>query len=271
MQGALFCAGLGDIIRTIYLSAGYRFISETVVPVPVIVASHNPFATEIFRFHRNARNFVLFDLAHKYVEFFESGLEGRHINRALCEFARMDYESLVRGSADGHVPRFDAPDDLAGTGHIVFQPFAGIAGIAGCRSLPEPLMGRIVEVLQRQPCPVYLITRSYIRKGRAGEVIHAEEDARRFAGGNITVLENLSVPASLNLIKRCRAYVGSWSSLQQAAWFEHKPVAVFYPPDYVDVRNRTDYAFGLDRADCHHADYPAADMAALAEWLRQRE
>lgn len=264
MLTALFTAGLGDVIRTIYQTAAYRAICQAAEPLPVIVASHNPFTLEIFQLHRNAGNFILLDLARKYEEFFTAGLRGPDINRALCQFAGVDYGSIIRGDAEGHVPVFDAPDDIASSGHIVFQPFAGSMS---ARSFDDDLIERVVRALREQPHPVYLITRSYIRKGVSGQVIHAEEDARRFAGGNITVLENLSVPASLNLVKTCRAYIGSWSSLHQAAWFEHKPVAVYYPVNYVDVVNRTGYAFGIDRPDCLHAEFPSADMARLREWV----
>jgi hypothetical protein len=267
MQPVLYCAGLGDVIRSIYKSAGYKYLCETTAPVPVIVASHNPFTIEIFRFHKNARNFVLYELTHKYIEFMEAGLRGAEINKALCEFAGLDHNSLVRGGSDGFEPVYDAPDDIDSSGHIVFQPFAG--SLAD-RTLPKDLTDKIVTVLRAQPRRVFIITRSYIRKGHTGRVIHNEENARQYEGGNITVLDNLSVPASLNLIKSANAYIGSWSSLHQAAWFENKPVAVFYPVNYVDVRERTGYAFGIDRADCFHAEFPNADMAKLANWLTTR-
>jgi hypothetical protein len=135
------------------------------------------------------------------------------------------------------------------------------------RTLPEELTGKIVGVLRGQSRRVFIITRSYIRKGHSGRVIHGEENARQYEGGNIIVLENLSVPASLNLIKSASAYVGSWSSLHQAAWCENKPVAVFYPVDYIDVKQRNGYAFGIDRENTYHAEFPAADMARLTEWL----
>ncbi len=74
MSAALFAAGLGDVIRSCYLNAAYRVLSEATQPVPIIMASHNPFAIEIFRHHRNAENFILYDLAHKFEEFFNAGL-----------------------------------------------------------------------------------------------------------------------------------------------------------------------------------------------------
>ncbi len=264
MQPVLYCAGLGDVIRSIYKSLGYKYLCEATEPVSVIVASHNPFTMEIFRFHPNARNFILFELGHKYVEFMEAGLRGAEINKALCGFAGLDHNNLVRGSSEGYVPRFHAQDDIASSGHIVFQPFAGCLTD---RTLPQDLIARIVDVLRTQPRPVFIITRSYIRKGHTGRVIHNEENARQFEGGNVTVLDNLSVPASLNLIKSASGYIGSWSSLHQASWFENKPVAVFYPLNQIDVRERSGYAFGLDRPDCYHASFPDADMAKLADWL----
>lgn len=263
MKTVLFSAGLGDVIRSIYLQRGYEAVSEATETVRVIVASTNPFATEIFRFHRNARNILLCDLGHKFDEFLEAGLRGVELNRALCEFAGVDYGMIERG-APGGLPGFDAPDGVDSRGHIVFCPFTGSVA---SRVFPPGFTERLVEVLRAQPRPVYVVTRSFPRRSPKGHVIHAVEDARRFEGGNIHVMDHLSVPASMNLVKNCAAYVGSWSALHQAAWFESRPVAVFYPPHWVDVVKRTPYAFGIDRADCFHSDFPSADMNALAEWL----
>ncbi|MFC5456558.1 hypothetical protein [Prosthecobacter fluviatilis] len=266
MSAALFAAGLGDVIRVCYQNAAYRVLSETTQPMPVILASHNPYSIEIFRHHRNAKNFILYDLAHKYEEFFNAGLRGVDINRALCAFAGVDHAQLIRGPANGHVPVFDAPDDVASEGHIVFQPFAGNASY---RSLPPDLIEKAAQVLRTLPCRVFVVTRSYFRPGMKGKTIHSVEDARSLEGGNITVLDSLSVPATLNLIKKSRAYVGSWSSLQQAAWFENKPVAVFYPANHHDVTQPTDYAFGMSRASTLGREYSQMDAAELAEFLHR--
>jgi hypothetical protein len=254
------------VIRAFYETASYRLIGEATAPVPVIVASHNPFTMEIFRFHRNAKNFILYDLAHKYEEYLAAGLRGIDINRALCRFAGVDHDNLFRGPANAHVPVFDAPDDIASTGHIVFQPFAGNASY---RSLPSGLLETMVQTLRKLPYPVYIVTRSYVRPGGSGKTIHAAEDARCHEGGNVTVLDGLTVPATLNLIKNCRAYVGSWSSLQQAAWYEHKPVAVFYPENYLNAMQGTGYAFGMDRENTLGREFSQADATELAEFLQR--
>lgn len=258
MSAALFTAGLGDVIRTCYLTAAYREVSEAQSPLPVIVASHNPFAIEIFRHHRNAKNFILYDLGHKYNEYLTAGLRAGDLNRAICEFAQVPYDHVLRGPAGGHVPVFDAPDNVSSDGHIVFQPFAGHADR---RSLPPALMQMLVDVLRRLPWPVYIITRNYRRVGISGRVIHGPEDARFLEGENIAVLEDLSVPATLNLIKSCRAFVGSWSSLQQAAWFENKPVAVFYPADLHPEGKG--YDFGLGRDNTLACDFDQVDATQI--------
>jgi hypothetical protein len=263
---ALFSAGLGDAIRVIYKTDAYRQLCEATEPTPVIVATHNPFTSEIFRFHRNAKNFVIYDLGHKYQELFDAGVRGAEVNSRVCEFAGLDYADMIRGAArPDFVPPFDAPDDVGSDGHLVLFPFAGSAG---SRTWSPEFTARVVDVLRRQPRRVYLVARSFVRREAGGRLIHADEDARRFAGGNVTVLENLSVPATLNLVRRSAGYIGAWSSMQQAAWFDRRPVAVFYPKDYGCVVRRDDYAFGLDWPDCYHADYGAFDPRAFEAWLR---
>lgn len=266
MSVALFNAGLGDIIRTCYLTASYQAISEAQTPLPVIVASHNPFSLEIFRHHRNAGNFILYDLGHKFQEFIYAGLRGAELNDELCRFAGVDPASIIRGRPDGHVPVFDAPDDLESEGHIVFQPFAGAMPT---RALPAALIAQMAEMLRGLPWPTYILTRSYPRTGVGRKNIHAVEDAHALAGGSVKVLDHLSVPATLNLVKSCRAYVGSWSSLQQAAWLENKPVAVYYPKNHIDVRENTAYAFGMGRENTLGREFPQADVAELEAFLRR--
>lgn len=264
MPVALFCAGLGDVIRSCYLNASYRILSETTKPLPVLVAAHNPFALEIFRHHRNAGQFILYDLGHKYLEYLDAGKRGAEINRALCEFAGVDYAAVIREDAHGHVPVFDAPDDIESQGHIVLQPFAGVPH----RSFPTALIEKITAMLRRLPWRVYLVARSYSRV-ESGRVQHDQEDARCFAGGNVTVLDGLSVPATLNLVKHSRACISSWSSLQQAAWFENKPLAVFYPPGFIEKSGQTDYAFGLHRETTLAREYSQVNLAELEAWLRR--
>jgi hypothetical protein len=267
MQAVLYSAGLGDVIRSIYLARSYKFISEATVPVKVLCASHNPFALEIFRHHRNAKNFVLHDLGHKFDEFLTVGLRGVALNRALCDFAGVAPGKLVTGNLDGtpFVPVFDAPDEIDSKGHVVFQPFSGSVS---SRVMPPAFLDKLVDRLRALPRPVFIVTRSYPRRAAKGHAIHAEEDARRFEGGNITVLEHLSVPASLNLVKSAAAYVGNWSSLHQAAWFENKPVAVFHPPNWCDIVNRTGYAFGIERENTIHADWLAKPWKQFDAWAR---
>jgi hypothetical protein len=255
------------VIRSCYLTRCLQYLETVTQPVKVLVASHNPFSMELFRFHRNASHFILHDLGHKYQELLGQGLRGADINRALCEFAGVEHASIIREAPDeGYTPRFDAPDDVTSTGHIVFQPYAGNNGYRG---FDPGLIDRTVAVLREQPCEVFLVTRNYLRSpGRSG-ALHDVEDARQWAGGNITVLENLSTPATLNLVKSCRALVGSFSSLVQAAWFEHKPVATFYPADCRDAcgEPRSGYAFGMDRADCLGRSFAGADMTELSTFL----
>jgi hypothetical protein len=189
------------------------------------------------------------------------------MTQALLDFVGLPEDSLIRGKASStwH-PYFDAPDDIQSTGHIVLCPFAGSTD---GRTFSELLIRQLLERLWLLPLDVYIVTRSFPRARASGKLIHTTEDARLFEGGNVRVLDGLTVPASLNLIRSCKAFIGSWSSLLQAAWFESKPVAAFYPPNWVDVTKRTGYAFGLDRDNCFHADFRLIDFDRFDEWLEK--
>jgi len=264
IKTGLFGAGLGDVIRVIYTQSVYQVLSESETPVRVVIGCHNPYAVEIFRHHRNSSNFVIYDAGHKFEEFMEAGLRGQEFTNAICEFFDFPQESIVRGKAcPSYVPMFDAPDEVLSEGHFVLCPFAG--GVA--RDFPSVLLDRIVDALRKIPVKVFIVTRSFPRKSPSGSVIHSEEDARKYAGGNIQVLENLTVPATINLIRNCCGYIGAWSSMLQTAWFEKKPVATIYPVDWVDVVNRTGYAFGIERDECFYSDFDEFDSVRFARWL----
>jgi Glycosyltransferase sugar-binding region containing DXD motif len=261
-----FSAGLGDVIRNIYLHGCYESLSNATTPTAVVVASHNLFSIEIFRHHRNARNFLLYDLGHKYQEFLDAGMRGVEIVRAMEAFTGLPLEESRRTRpSQGYKPVFDAPDNIDSSGHIVFAPFAG----GGSRNFSRDLIGQMLTVLRQLPVTVFLVCRSYRRTDAKGRVIHDGEDAGCYAGGNVVVLDNLSVPATLNLVRNASAFVGSWSSLLQAAWFEERPAATFYPPQWAEVTNGSGYAFGVSRADCFHCDYVQFDAGALQTWLQQ--
>lgn len=262
---ALFSAGLGDVIRVMYQSNHYKYICEAKEPVHVIVASHNPFAMEIFKFHRNAHNFILYDLGHKYEECIRSEVSGTDITNTLYGFVGASRANFIHGNCNSDFkPIFDAPDEIDSKGHIIFQPYAGSHD---ARTFKPEFIEKIISVLRKQKKTVYILTRSYIRRGISGKVVHNGENAKQYEGGNIVVLDNLSVPAALNLVKNSSGYIGAWSSMQQMAWFENKPVAVFYQPNNVDVVNRTGYAFGLDRPDCLHSDYSSFNIAQFESWV----
>ncbi len=264
MKVTYFGAGLGDVIRSIYLREGYRLLSETTEPMAVIVASHNPYSIEIFRHHKNNSKFVLYDLGHKFDEFLHSRMDGSKMLESLVTFAGHSMDDLVLGKSDGYDPIFHAPDEIASHGHIVFCPFAGSTG---ARTFTREFTVRVLEVLKRSGRAVYLVSRDFPRIDPRGRVIHGSESTASFASENVICLNNLSVPASINLVKNSAAYVGSWTSLQQAAWFANKPVAVFYPPNWSGATKASAYAFGIDRPDCHHSDYESFDESALRVWL----
>jgi len=264
MKVTYFGAGLGDVIRSIYLREGYKLLSETSEPTAVIVASHNPYSIEIFRHHKNNSNFILYDLGHKFDEFLHDGMDGSKMLESLVNFAGHSMDDLVLGKSAGYDPIFHAPDEIGAHGHIVFCPFAGSTGP---RTFTHEFIVRVLEVLNGCGRPVYLVSRDFPRIDPRGRVIHGGESTVDFASENVICLNNLSVPASINLVKNAAAYVGSWTSLQQAAWFANKPVAVFYPPNWSGATKQSAYAFGIDRPDCHHSDYDSFDESALSAWL----
>jgi hypothetical protein len=259
-----FTGGLGDIIRTIYMTKSYQFISETKKQTIIIIASHNPYVVELFKFHKNAKNFIIIDLSHKYLEYLYQGLKGPQITHRLCFFLKLNPRQAKRGIANQtSVPEFYAPDEILSKNHVIFQPYSGLKG----KDFPKDAMMKIFNLIKNTQLHIYVVGRDYIRLNKKGEHIHSAEDFSFFEGKNVTVIKNLSIPATLNLVRNAKLFLGTWSSLQQAAWFENKPVAVFYPPKYECVTQPSEYAFGLNRQDCFHSDFNTIHYENLEKWL----
>ncbi len=265
-----FYGGLGDILLRCYQTRFWHCLEAAQDRVGVVVASVNPYASELFRWHVNRRNIVLFDLGHALAEFESQGLKGADLHKTLARFAGLSwpgkYEDFRAQPPADWKPTFFAPDYLDDRGHVVFHPFAGLEQ----RALTAEQVKDVLAVLAKLPCKVYVPSRDFIRF-RAGSAAHGAEELPDDLElpENVVLLKNLSVPATINLIRNAVAFVGAHSSLVLAAACEGVRSLALYPTFLAEeFATQRGYAFYAAFEHMTVLPFPDVDAKAVESWLQ---
>lgn len=267
MKAVFFAAGLGDFIRVCYKTDSYSLLSETREMVTVVLALHNPYASECFAHHPNRQFIRVVDLPGQFEHLRSSGMRGAELHHALMRVAGVEPVDIVSRNVASQ-PEFFATDEVASEAHIIIQPFASGAG----RTIPETLLISIVRECARTGRPVHIVSRSYCKRDEKGKLTHGAENLPPQVARNPSVVwhRNLSVPATINLVKNSALFVGSHSAMLQAAWFENKPAHVLYPKgqtEWAPDRIGTGYTFGANFDNTVHQDFKDFRIERLIEQL----
>lgn len=267
MKAVFFAAGLGDFIRVCYKTNSYALLSETEEMIAVVLALHNPYAAECFAHHPNRRFLRVIDLPGHFEFLRGSGMKGKELHHALMRAAGVEPDDVIAEPIPSK-PIFHAVDDVRSNGHIFIQPFASGAN----RNVPMPMLMKILSVCARTGREVHIVTRSYTKRNEKGQITHsAEELAPEIARHHSVVWHrNLSVPATINLVKSASLFVGSHSAMLQAAWLEGKPAHVLYPKGQVEwtpERVGTGYTFGANFENTVHQNFTEFRIERLENQL----
>ena len=263
-----FYGGLGDIFLRIYQTKFWYYLENSEQRTGIALASVNPFAAELFRWHVNRANLLVYDLANALENFSGQGLSGKELHEALAVFAGLpwpiDWKDYKVPPPPGWKPTFFAPDYLDDEGHFVFHPFAGMKS----RSLSKDQIGCVLECLGSLPCNVYIPSRDFIRF-QGGRAAHGAEELPDLPiPPNVILLKNLSVPATLNLIRNAKGFIGTQSSLVLAAAHEGIPSLALYPeflePEF-EAASR--YASYMTMDHMSALSFEGVNEANLNRWL----
>lgn len=251
--------GLGDLVLRLYRRNACEILDDADSPHNLIMMCNNPYALELFKWHPNRKNFIFFDLHHKWLEFQGPGDSPEDVIKRVYQFLDLPIELRVGMGPATKKPSFHSVDEIVDENYLVFQPFAGGKN----RCLPDDLIVRLLELFGRIEQRVYVVTRSYIRLGgrQADQVVHWSESFPFALPENVIHYSDLSVPATLQLIAGSAGFIGSHSSLVLTAWLEGVPTAVFYQKGNSDFQvPGKGYSFGATRSDCYHASFEEAEM-----------
>lgn len=267
MKAVFFAAGLGDFIRVCYQTNSYTLLSETQEMVTVVLALHNPYAAECFYNHPHRSFLRVIDLPGQYELQRGLGLRGEELHHALMRIAGVDPKQIASQKIPSK-PVFHAEDEVEFRGHVVIQPFASTPD----RAIPEQMLTEIVMECANTGRQLHIATRSYSKQNEKGRLIHGPEELPPRIARHPAVVwhRNLSVPATINLVKNCALFVGSHSAMLQAAWHEGRTVHALYPKGHVDwtaERLGKGYTFGANFDSTVHQNFKDFSIERLRAQL----
>ncbi len=263
--------GLGDVARRFYLTDTYERLASLAEPTFILSFSHNPSVMDFFRFHPNHRNLITCDLGHIYLSLqSDPFFDKRALNPtifSLCGFTPA--QELSRRREPRPIGHFHAPDSLGKiSGHIVLHPFG-----RGWGDWPAATCELVKSALRAVPAAVriFVVSADYTSPEgrRKTETFSCDLP-------NVTVLKNLSAPATFSLVATASRFIGTGSALAQVAAFERIPSVILHPqrcsdfqPPYNDYSRTVWAANGISVA--FDACPPEALRENLERFLRDPE
>jgi len=274
-----FGGGLGDIINQMFRTPNYRYFEGITEKTAALLITHNPYAAEIFKYHpgrelievimehwvhpHEAEEKIRRPLLHKgYVRIMPSNAANTPVNLYISPEDRQIIDDMVNNSSPDERPAGQA------CRYIVIQPFAGMRE----RDIPVDIVKSVIShVVSEYNLKVILAGRSYERIGAD----HSEEKGDLFIDGEtpdlsvINLIDRLSVPGVLEVVKNCALFFGSHSSLNIAAWHYNKPCVVLYDEATKErhFRRTDEWSFGKDNRTTRHGLFEEFSLRMLDEVL----
>jgi len=236
--------GLGDLLIKFHHTTAYEELCALgqFDRARVTIISHNPFADELLKWHPNRDRIDVVKSSSFIVEYDKPDLR-RAVG--VPEIAPPDRPArdpkpvtFYPSPADLAILDFELPPEP----YLVIAPTASGMEIEN-RDIPGPMLEMIAIATLLRGIPIVLVGRTY-------QGPHAPKNPwPRPCGDRILDLtDRLTVPGTIEVVKRARAGVFAHSALLQLAWVERKPNFVLYPPKYKwhDFDNPSPFAFGKD-------------------------
>jgi hypothetical protein len=217
-----FGGGLGDVINQCYFTGNYKLLDSIVQKTAISIRSHNKFTSEIFTQHPKHDLFEIFQIRYGGYPRFPDGLD---FAKTMRNLARAGYRTLPSAPAPraDDVVFYPSQSDQALLSElppqfISFQPFSGTSD----RDIPAQIVKGIDHYSAQIAVPLVVIGRNYERRDK----VTREE----FSGSSSVVnyIDKLSVPGTIELLKRSSLFIGGHSSMNLAAWHNRVPNYILF-------------------------------------------
>jgi ADP-heptose:LPS heptosyltransferase len=244
------CGGLGDAFIKMHESTGYEAL-EALKPgerASIRIISHNPYAKEMFLWHPRADQIDVVVSKHFFLNYKNPA------ERRLAGIPE-EPETAFPPRPRAPVKFYPSPADLAILqAELPSGPYLAVAPTASGmeiqnRNLPPEVLDTAVTAAITRGVPVVLLGRRY-------QGPHAPKDDILWPRGPeiVDLTDRLSVPGSVEAVKRARAVLSAHSCLLLISWYERKPVFALYPRKYAehDFWSPSPFSFGKDYPECVH-------------------
>jgi hypothetical protein len=250
--------GLGDIFFQMFSEGSYAALNRMQPSdrSSVVLITHNPHVRELFDYHPKSAQIDVRDLGYWLPEQ-DAEMRARHaLPAAKPQMPR----------SDDPIEFFPTLSDLEVLGRLENQPYVLLSVSAGLpsRNIPGKYAHDLALLARRHSLQPVFVGRNYERMGRS--------EFRPGNGFAIDLVDRLTVPGVGRAVQNAAALVCCHSAINILGWLLRKPQLLLYPQSVYQehIARRTLWAFGVDHAECHHANFDDPRMMQLAEALFHR-
>lgn len=258
MKHVEFGAGLGDTLTLIFNCDSYSSL-ELLQPdeqALIVLMSHNPCVKEFFLWHPKNSQFIIRDLGFWWP--WEDAEKRR-------EHGLPPAPPLV-WSKPPALKFYPAPEEFEGIDALkALGNYVVISACAGGvdRNIPQPIAQETIKVATDMGFSVVVIGRNYNLPNRTEYAFPDEPNV-------INLVDRLSGPATVEVIKNSMAVFCCHSAICLLAWYLRKPVFLLYP-SHVKEREfdkpAHQYTFGKDFKTTDHMQVSEYSSERLSRFL----
>lgn len=257
-----FVGGLGDSLLRMYDSDWYSSLDllREGERASVALMIHNPYAVELFRWHRNANRLFVYDLGFNtpYHPWDNQEFRAAHglPSRGPSIVGGTQEKLTFYSSPEDHevLERLNAQGD-----YILLSATAATAE----KTVPMALREEIASAALAAGFKVAVVgRRHYFTDGRECDLKPRD--------GVIDLVDKLSVPGTLHAVEGCAGIVSAHSSMLHPAWRMNRPVFLLYDDgirDKVVPCGAHGYMAGMGRQNTDHMHYDDFTAERLERWL----
>lgn len=238
--------GLGDAFITLHETEAYEALDELGIDdrATIIINSHNPFVSDIFKWHPAAKKIDLIVAKRFFPDYFD---KAERAKAGLPPTSPAPYSRRERAP----ITFYPSPEDRRTIEEALPKgPFlvAALSASGVDRNLPSAMIESAFAVARRMGVPVVLLGRTYDCP------FHEKDELRPSGSGVVDLIDRLSVPGTVEVVKRAKAVLSCHSCLLLASWYERKPVFTAYPRFYAesDFWRPSPFSFGKDYPETVH-------------------
>jgi len=208
----------------------------------ISIISHNPFVDELFRWHPKAAQIRIVNAKHFFMTFSDPR---DRMNAGVPRVPPIPFPVKPREP----IRVYPSPRDLTTLDReLPKKPFLAIAPTASGmeiedRNLPAHMIASALKLCRDRDIQVVFLGRTY-----NGPHAHKSPPKLPEGPGIVNLTNRLSVPGSIDVVKRAQAVFSCHSCLLLQSWYDRKPVFAAYPPKYEwhDFINPSPFGFGKD-------------------------